>query len=208
MFDGISHERILTMTPQELRWLHNLKKAFLESDHSFISDRKKDHCLPEILKAIDTAKTLRRSLRGEPLSNYGNKRLFIEFLELEIPSAQGGGLSVSLKNPRTGKTDTYGFASLVYSIRCMVHENENLDAREVPEYHVLLDWQDRSQAVLYFVNECLVCNGEFIWERLRQVLAKFITYIDSVFEFERSGRFRVLINPPLGSIQPDTQWSI
>jgi hypothetical protein len=205
MFDGISDERILAMTPQELRWFHNLKKAFLESDEAFTSDRKKDHCLPAILKAIDTAKTLRRSLRGEPLSNYNNKRLFIEFLELEIPSAQSGGLSVSLKNPRTGETDTYGFASLAYSIRCMVHENENLDVQETPEYHVLLDWQDRSQTFLYFVNERLVCNGEFIWERLRQVLAKFITYIDSVFEFERSGRICVSIKPPFGSIRPDKQ---
>jgi hypothetical protein len=85
----------------------------------------------------------------------------------------------------------------------MIHENENLDVQEAPEYHVLLDWQDRSQTSLYFFNDCLVCNGEFIWERLRQVLAKFITYIDSVFELERSGRFSVSIKPPLGSIRPD-----
>jgi len=37
MLEGVSEERIQAMTPQELRWLDNLKKAFYESDQSFRS---------------------------------------------------------------------------------------------------------------------------------------------------------------------------
>lgn len=60
MLEGVSEERIHAMTPQELRWLDNLKKAFYESDQSFRSGAPQDQCLEELCKAIDTAKTLQR----------------------------------------------------------------------------------------------------------------------------------------------------
>ena len=79
MFKGIDDNRLLNMTDVERRWLDNIKKAFHESDQALQSGRHEDRCLEELFKAIDTAKTLRRSLRGEDTSGKDNKKRFIEF---------------------------------------------------------------------------------------------------------------------------------
>ena len=208
MFSSITPGRLLTMSEQELRRFDNLKKAFYESDRAYVDGRAHDQCFPEMCKAVDTAKTLRRSLRGEDCSARENRSRYIEFLNLELPPPESGGFQVQLVDSRTGRLMTYSFAQLVYDIRCMVHENENLNAAEMPNYHILLDWSQPH--TIYFgsiVDGRLACNGHMIWDRLRQILAKFITGIDGMISHaktaagEHDGSFSITVTPPLGSIR-------
>jgi hypothetical protein len=183
-------------------------------------------------KAIDTAKTLRRSLRGEDTSSTQNKARFTEFIDLEVPAPGSGGLRVTLLEARTGQPRDYSFSGLVYAIRCMVHENENLNAAEQPDYHILLDWghlpawpaaaagpvsgsmQDLSLSastacppgIAGVINSGrITINGHFIWGRLREVMAKFITGIDAMVAFIKGAdKGGISIHPPLGSVQPST----
>jgi hypothetical protein len=90
MFDGYDGQRLLAMTDREKRWLDNVKKAFYESDRALQSGNPEDRCLEELFKAVDTAKTLRLSLRGEDVSPCDNKKRFIEFLGVGIPAARPG----------------------------------------------------------------------------------------------------------------------
>jgi hypothetical protein len=209
MFADITPDRLLTMSEQELRWFDNVKKAFYESDRAYIEGRAHDHCFPEFCKAIDTAKTLRRSLCGEDMSPRDNKKRFVEFLNFELPSPESGGLQVHLVDARSGSSVTYSFAELVYDIRCMVHENENLNAAEAPNYHILLDWsQPHGYRFGSIVDGRLTCNGHMVWGRLREILAKFITGIDEMIAHARmvagdqEGSFSITIAPPLGSVRP------
>ncbi|MBX7104243.1 MAG: hypothetical protein K1X57_09180 [Gemmataceae bacterium] len=209
MFASVTPDRLLAMSEQELRWLDNLKKAFYESDRAYTDGRAHNHCFPELCKAVDTAKTLRRSLRGEDVSSRDNKKRFVEFLNLELPSPESGGFQVQLVDARSGTPVTYSFAQLVYDIRCMVHENENLNAAEAPNYHILIDW---SQPHMFYFGSIadgrLTCNGQMIWERVRQILAKFITGIDGMIAYakivagQQEGSFSITISPPLGSVRP------
>jgi len=136
---GISEERFGRLTAQEERLLDNVKKAFRDSDQLYRGGRPED-CMEPMCRAIDAAKTLRRSLRGEDTSSTDNRRKFTEFINLEVPAPDSGGLQVSLLDARTGQSRHYSFSGLVYAIRCMVHENENRNAAEHPDYHILLDW--------------------------------------------------------------------
>jgi hypothetical protein len=157
------------------------------------------------VKAVDVAKNLRESLQGKTVSKGRQKERFIEFIELEVPSPQLGGLFIPLKNSRTGQAEDYSFARLVYDIRCMiVHENDNLDASSSPEYHIQLDWTLRGQNHFFggVSDGTLSCSGEFIALRLREILAKFITGIQSTITFHTEHRFEITIRPPLGSIRP------
>lgn len=210
MFTDITPERTLAMSEQELRWLDNIKKAFYESDCAYRDGRAADNCLPELCKAVDTAKTLRRSLRGEDTSPRDNKKRFIEFLYCELPSPESGGLQIQLIDARSGQPERYSFPELIYDIRCMVHENENLNAAERPSYHILLDWsKPPSMNSGVIDNGRLTINGRVIWARLREVVAKFITGIDSFVTYARiargelqQGSFSLTVSPPLGSIRP------
>ena len=205
MFTGITSERVRKMTKQQQRWLENTKKAFYASDLAYETGSPQDACLAELCKAIDTAKTLRRSLRGEDTSPKDNRARFVEFLNLEIPGASSGGFVVELVDARTKAKNTYSFAELVYAVRCMVHENENLDAADQPEYHILVDWSEASSAVMgrsYPEKGRAECNGHLLWRRLREVLAKFITGIDGMAAYGRGEGFSISIDPPLGSIRP------
>jgi hypothetical protein len=210
MFADITPERLFAMSEQERRWFDNVKKAFCETDLAYTEGRAPDACLPELCKAIDTAKTLRRSLRGEDASSRDNKKRFVEFLNFELPSPDSGGFQVHLVDARSGRPVSYSFAELVYDIRCMVHENENLNAAEAPNYHILLDWSQPQG--FYFgsiADGRLTCNGHMVWLRLRQIMAKFITYIDGMIAAARmiagdqEGSFSITISPPLGSVRPN-----
>ncbi len=210
MFAEITPERLLAISEQELRWFDNVKKAFHESDLAYTEGRVQDHCFPELCKAVDTAKTLRRSLRGEDASSRDNKKRFLEFLNFELPPPESGGMQVHLVDARSGRPVTYSFAELVYDIRCMIHENENLNAAEAPNYHILLDWSQRNG--VYFgsmVDGRLTCNGHMVWRRLREILAKFITGIDCMITYARfiagdqgASSFSITCSPPLGSVRP------
>lgn len=91
----------------------------------------------------------------------------------------------------------------------MVHENENLNIEEDVDYHILLDWtQPNTLVFAYHVDGKFICNGHFLWNRLRQVLAKFITGIQATFDFDRMqeighGSFRITCGPELGEIVPE-----
>ena len=98
----------------------------------------------------------------------------------------------------------YNFGEIVYAIRCMVHENENLNVAEDVDYHILLDWsQPYPYVFAKTVDGKFICNGYFLWNRLRQVLAKFITGIDGMISFARSGSFSITIHPDMGAIAPE-----
>lgn len=197
MFEGISNDRILQMTNQEKRWFDNIRKAFFHSDVEMENGTPEDRCLEELFKAIDTAKTLRRSLRGEDISNKNNRKRFIEFLALEIPCIKEE-LEADLKEVRSGQLK---LGNKIYKIRCMIHENENLNFDENVSYQILLDWSNRDNSWVKNINDRFVFNGYFLWDRLRQILSKFITYIDSVFSLANEHTFCCTINPKIGSIK-------
>ena len=231
MFSGISEERFGRLTAQEERPLDNVKKAFRDSDQLYRDGRPED-CMEPMCRAIDAAKTLRRSLRGEDTSSTDNRRKFTECINLEVPAPDSGGLQVSLLDARTGQSRHYSFSGLVSVIRCMVHENENLNAAERPDYHILLDWaqaprwtppaaapvsgsaQDLSlnassacpPGIAGVINSGrITINGHFIWGRLREVMAKFVTGIDAMVALAKGAdRFSITIHPPLGSVRPST----
>jgi len=94
MFDGYDENRVAAMTDQERRWFDNVKKAFHGSDTALQNGSR----LEELFKAVDTAKTLRRSLRGEDTSHRDNKKRFIEVLGLEIPMARLDGSEFELRD--------------------------------------------------------------------------------------------------------------
>jgi hypothetical protein len=210
VFDGITEQRVLAMTKQEKRWLDNIKKAFHESDLALQSGRPEDRCLPELLKAVDTAKTLRRALRGDDPPGKGkgqhdqNKKRFIEFLGLEIPMARDGHFLCKLPDAKTGRLREHTFGEIVYLVRCMVlHENENLNAAENVDYCILLDWSVRNPMYLgEWEDGKFVCNGYFLWNRLRQVLSKFITGLEGMANYAQGKPFSIGINPALGTIRP------
>jgi len=203
MFTELDHNRIVAMTDQERRWLNNIKKAIYEADRAYAGGSPQDRCFEEMCKAADTAKTLRRSLLGAEYSDQSNKRLFTEFLDLEVPTPERGGMNLVLFDSRKGCQVRYSFSSLIYCIRCMVHENENLNAAEQPDYHVLLDWtmnpNDRHAGFLE--DGAVKLNARLIWMRLREVVTKFVWGLEAVLAVERGGGFEM--NRELCSIRPD-----
>lgn len=203
MFSGINDQRVCNMTDQEKRWFHNLKKAFYNSDRLY--EASSDQCMEEICKAVDVAKTLRRSLRGEPYSRQDNKKRFMGFLSLEIPDPSSGGLNIPLVESRTGKRKMYTFPELVYSVRCMIHENESLNVAESPNYHIKLDWlmDPNSHLGGRICNERVECNARFMWQRIREILAKFITGLESKITWSREKSFNMTVRPALGTIRPE-----
>jgi hypothetical protein len=217
MFAEITPDRLLAMSEQELRWFDNVKKAFHESDIAYTEGRAQDRCFPELCKAVDTGKTLRRALRGEDVSPRDNKKRFVEFLNFELPSPKSGRpvqvhlvdartgrpVQVHLVHAHSGRPVTYSFAELVYDIRCMVHENENLNAAEAPNYHILLDWSQPHGGFFGSIAAGrLTCNGHMVWRRLREILAKFITGIDGMISWATKRSFSITGAPPLGSVRP------
>ena len=203
MFEGIGDSRVLSMTDQEKRWFDNVKKAFHDSDLAMQNGMAEDRCLQELFKAIDTAKTLRRSLRGEDTSHPKNKERFIDFLALEVPAFRPDGGKIELSDRATGQLRVYTLGEIVYDMRCMVHENENLNAAEDVDYHILLDWSVRNpQLVAELKDGRFVFNGFFLWNRLREVLSKFITGIQSMIDLAEKRSFSIGIRPDLGSIKP------
>ena len=202
MFDGIANNRILQMTGQEKRWFDNVKKAFYHSDIEIKKGKPEDKCLEELFKAIDTAKTLRLSLRGENVSQKENHKKFIDFLALEIPSVKSSEPKLELREIGREKSEQYSLGDIIYKIRCKIHENENLNCAENVGYHILLDW---SNPDVFFAgkikNGRFVCNGHFLWNILREILAKFITYIEGVFSLAENQTFSCTIIPELCSIR-------
>lgn len=205
MLDGISKERIMNLTGREKRWLDNVKKAVLASDRAYLNGEKRDRCFPELCNAIDTAKTLQRSLLDQDTSPVKNKARFLEFFGGVSPD-EGGYQSREVVDARNGREIRLTIGELVYAIRCMCHENENLDAEDQPDYHVLLNWTGpffhRQHFVSQFDNERIEVNAELLLEHTRERITRFVTSIDSYIAFVESGRINISCRPPLGSIRP------
>jgi len=206
---AIDGKRLLAMVPQERRWMDNLKRAFYESDVALVDGRAADKAFPEICNAIDVAATLRLSLQRpvaswSPPTSKNNKRKFIDFLHAEIPDADKNGLDLLLLDARTQEQVRYNFGGVVYAIRCMIHENENLNAEENPDYHVTLDWTVPEHGYLGSVCDGrLTCNAKAIWCRVREVLAKFILGTEMFMAYERGdSSFSINCRPELKSIHP------
>lgn len=210
MLDGIDGQRLLAMVLQELRWMDNLKKAFHESDIAYTDGTAADNSFPAICKAIDVAATLRRSLQNpahpwEPPSTQNSKRKFISFLHSEIPDSDANGVKITLVDARTEHPVQYNFGGIVYAIRCMIHENENLNADENPDYHVTLDWNIPRDGLMGTICDGrLTCNANAIWWRVREVLAIFILGTEMLMACERGDNsFSICCDPELKSIHPN-----
>jgi hypothetical protein len=204
MLQGIEGQRALQMTARERRLFDNVKKAFHDSDVAMRSGRPEDKCLQELFNGIDAAKTLRNSLLGQDCSRSGNRTKFIEFLSLEIPAPESDDEKFPLRERPSGKDRRFGLCELIYDIRCMLHENENLSAAEAIDYHVLLDWSSRCPRNMAEIhNGTFICNGFFLWNRLREILAKFITGLTCITDLA-SGATSVsmTISPAMESIRP------
>jgi hypothetical protein len=204
MFKGITGERVAAMTPLEHRWLDNIRKAFADSDAEIGTERMPDDCIETLFKGIDAAKNLRLSLMsgGGDLRSR-NRARFMEFLECEIPSPTRGARRRELTDARTGETREWSVAEIMYEIRCMIHENENLDEREPVDYHIRLRWTEPSEKfVCEHKDGRVVINARLLWRRLREILAKFITGIDAHEAMARKGAFSITISPEIGRIQP------
>jgi hypothetical protein len=97
----------------------------------------------------------------------------------------------------------YSFSSLIYAIRCMIHENENLNAAEQPDYHLLLDWsmhpEDRCGGVLE--NGNITLNARATCLRLREVVTKFVWGLEAMIAFHEGRSFSM--SRELGSIRPE-----
>ena len=208
MLEGIEPERMLKMTPQEERWLENVKKGFHESDLAVKDGKASDKCMEELFKALDAAKNLRRSMLDGAAQKANQRKQYIEFIELSVPSPEKGGMSMPLTDARTGESKSYSFAELVYDARCMlVLENENLNAEENPDYHIQFDWNSTPQSHFlgHVTDGRLVANGFLIWNRVRQLLATFITGIDGMISFQKNGSFSFTCEPELGSVKPSNR---
>lgn len=105
MLIGVTEERILSMCDVEIRWLNNLKKAFYYSDWEFSKGSREDRCLDELWKAIDTEKTLERSLKFLDVSVTKNRERFIEFIHTEVPIPTQGGLNLEVLDFRKKTQD-------------------------------------------------------------------------------------------------------
>lgn len=113
MFEGIEFTGFGPLTDQQQRWLNNVKKAFHESDSAYVAGHPEDRCIEEFCKAIDTAKTLLRSLKGLDTSPVQNKERFIEFLSTELPSPEANGVNIQVTDFRTGDPVEYWFIRLM-----------------------------------------------------------------------------------------------
>lgn len=204
MFTNIDPQRVAQMTSIESRWLDNVKKAFADSDYDFETNRMADDCIETLFKGIDAAKKLRLSLLNTPGDLHSNNRArFIEFLELEIPSPDKNGRHITLKDIRNGLTRDWSVAEILYEIRCMIHENENLNESEPIDYHILLRWWDHGERFIASQeNSRLVINARLLWRRLREILSKFIMGIEALEAMANSRGFSMTVRPERGSIQP------
>ncbi len=203
MFEEFDYARVLAMTDQERRWSNNIKKAIYEADKAYMDGCPEDRCFEEICKAVDTAKTLRRSLLGLEQTKYGNKKLFTEFVDFELPDPDKGGMDLTLFDTRTKQPVRYSFSQLIYAIRCMIHENENLNAAEQPDFHVLLDWRMHSNDYCGGVigNGTVTLNARSTWFRLREVVTKFVWGLEAMIAIEKGESFSM--SRDLCTIRPD-----
>jgi hypothetical protein len=80
-----------------------------------------------------------------------------------------------------------------------------LNVAEEVDYHILLDWAIPHSAVFAnVVDGKFIGNGYFLWNRLREVMSKFIMGLGAMIAIANDvSSFSVTIRPEIGSIMPD-----
>lgn len=207
MFTGITPERVAGMNEQERRWLHNARKAFFESDCLYRSGTPENGSVQHLCRGIEVSWKLRLSLIGKKAPKDGDRRHFVAFVRLDAPDPQNGGLRISVFDCRTQRRSSLSFAKLAYLIRTAdAHENENLNVAEFGGAPVLLDWNRTAQPYFGTTDgQQFICDGHLLWNRLRELLAKFLTGLDTYAAVANGHGFAITVAPPLGSIAPDGQ---
>lgn len=205
-------ERAGRLSDLEKRWFENLKEAFYLSDLVYSSDLRHQLAMREICIAIGVASRLRELLDQDTPSivrpkHHGDKKRFIGFIKREMPSPEQGGLEVQLIDADTGKARAFEFADLIYAIRNeSIHLFDTLNIDSKPDYHVTLKWglSRYGYGGDIWGTSKVVMNAESAWWRLREILAKFITGINTGLRMARNeSSFALRIDPPLLSIRSD-----
>jgi hypothetical protein len=75
---------------------------------------------------------------------------------------------------------------------------------KIDKYHLNLAGECRVCSEL-LKRGVYICNGYFLWNRLREVLAKFITGIEAPLSISQTDRFQVTIRPAIGSVKSEKE---
>jgi hypothetical protein len=206
MFVGITPERVAAMTAKEKRWLDNARKAFHDSDMLYQAGRPEDGSIQLLCIGVELATKLHKSLAGEGVSTDQSRRNFVGFVDMEIPRPEDGGLAIGIavRDDATGEFVPMSFARLLYEVRCAyAHEYDNLDAAEYPGHRLTIDWSGSLGPFFGRMvgEERFVINGQQLWQRLRELLAKFLTGIAGYECFAARQSFSITVNPALGAIR-------
>src|SRR5271157_4238848 len=122
----------------------------------------------------------------------------------EPPTSMASGMPSGTSTSRrriNGFTAKYGTLGEVNPV---VTPNENLNAAEDIDYHILLDWSVPNTLDFFDVRDGqLIWNGYHLWNCIRQILAKFITGLDSMVAIANRQPFSITIEPKMGSIVPE-----
>ena len=199
MLSGIDDNALKNMTPEQLRWLNNIKRAVQQCDKAIVEQNIEDECLASLCRGIETAQKLRRSLQGTPTEKLkkDSRKHFVDFIELEFPTKI---VAVYGESPGSNSLPHPPFSEMIYEVRCKaVHENENLNAADSLDSPVQVDWTLSNDMGGRTIDGMHFVNGRMLAIRLRGILAKFVMAIDSL----RTGNLNVSIWPPVGSIRPD-----
>lgn len=206
MFAGITPERVAAMTAKERRWLDNARKAFHDSDMLYQAGRPEDGSIQLLCIGVELAMKLRTSLADETVATKQSRKNFVGFVDLEIPRPEDGGLAIEIavKDDATGELVPMSFARLLYEVRCAyAHEYDNLDAAECPQHRLTIDWSGSLGPFFGRMvgEERFVINGQQLWQRLRELLAKFLTGIAGFECFASHRPFSITGSPALGTIR-------
>lgn len=206
MFTGIKPERVAAMTAQERRWLDNARKAFHDSDMLYQAGCPEDGSIQLLCIGVELAMKIRTSLSGEAVTTKHSRTNFVGFVDLDIPRPEDGGLAIEIavKDDATGEFVPMSFARLLYEVRCAyAHEYENLDAAECPGHRITIDWSGALGPLFGRMvgEEHFVINGQQLWQRLRELLAKFLTGIAGYECLASRQSFSITVSPALGEIR-------
>ena len=189
MIPGATLTRIIKMSPEEERLLHNVEKAIWACDADINTARQKETCIPSLLNGIDAAAKLRGSLAGATSLN--NQETFVAFLETAIPTASKSGTELKLFSRRIKKEITISISQLIYQIRCiLVHENDNLDEAEGVTHMVRLRWEAHSGDFICLCEptDYVVVNAHTLMRRLREILSLFVSGLKTLKTAGETGK--------------------
>lgn len=199
MIPGATLTRIIKMSPEEERHLHNVEKAIWACDADINTARQKETCIPALLNGIDAAARLRSSLAGATSLN--NQETYIAFLETAIPTASKSGTELELFSRQKKKQITISISQTIYQIRCIVvHENENLDEAEGVTHMVRLRWEAHTGDFICLCEptDYVVVNALTLMSRLREILSLFVSGLKSMKTARETGKVSFSINLELG----------